>query len=332
MPIRQRGNSWQVDVRKKGRMFRHNYQTQDQANIMLVKVEDAISQGRALPDPEDCNDGKAMTIDTLFRKTSDKYWSDTRWGMQARGISEDILNIVGHNLPISKFNEEVIDDVVSHFKKRGNSNACINTKLSVISKALNHFAFKRGHIESKLNIEWLPVGKGRIRFVSEGEEASMHSLLTQWGMIKERDLFMFLIDTGMRVGESFGVSLRDLNENRLTIWVTKNAEPRTIVLTTRALEIFKRWEGNLSISRSRLRTTWDRMKVALGFSDDEDFVPHCLRHTCASRLVQRGVHLMIVQKWLGHKTIAMTLRYSHLSPTNFDDAVKVLEPVTERVA
>ena len=48
MPVRQRGNSWQVDVRKKGIRFRHSYQTEDQANVMLAKVEEAISLGKAL--------------------------------------------------------------------------------------------------------------------------------------------------------------------------------------------------------------------------------------------------------------------------------------------
>jgi site-specific recombinase XerD len=38
---------------------------------------------------------------------------------------------------------------------------------------------------------------------------------------------------------------------------------------------------------------------------------HCLRHTIASRLVMAGVDIRTVQEFLGHKTIAMTVRYSH---------------------
>jgi len=75
------------------------------------------------------------------------------------------------------------------------------------------------------------------------------------------------------------------------------------------------------------------MKTVMNLEHDEQFIPHCLRHTCASRLVQRGVPIMVVQEWLGHKTIQMTMRYAHLCPTNLEAAVKVLEPtVTQAVA
>ena len=332
MPVRQRGSTWQVDVRKKGVKFRHAYATKEQANVMLAKVEEAISLGKALPDAEDCNDGSAMTIATLLRKAGDKYWSDTRHGRTNFAVIKDIINFVGEHRTLSTFNLELVDDLVAHWKDSGNTNATINRKLSVLSKSAT-FAQDRGWLDRKPKIEWQKEGRGRVRFVTEQEEADMYRVLTQMGYFEERDVFMFLIDTGMRVGELKKLRLSDLADNKLSIWETKADYPRTIVLTKRAKDIFVKYNGKFSFTYRKLILRWNHMRCAMGLEHDEQFIPHCLRHTCASRLVQRGVPLLVVQQWLGHKGINMTLRYAHLCPTNLEEAVKVLEPtVTQAVA
>ena len=52
---------------------------------------------------------------------------------------------------------------------------------------------------------------------------------------------------------------------------------------------------------------------------------HTLKHTTASRLVQKGVHLVSVKEIMGHSIIATTMRYAHLAPKNLQDAISVLE-------
>jgi hypothetical protein len=63
---------------------------------------------------------------------------------------------------------------------------------------------------------------------------------------------------------------------------------------------------------------------ALDRAGIENFHWHDLRHTFASRLVVAGVDLRTVQELLGHKTITMTVPYSHLSPAHQLDAVQRL--------
>src|SRR5271169_4548635 len=75
--------------------------------------------------------------------------------------------------------------------------------------------------------------------------------------------------------------------------------------------------------RIRLICTFANAKIA-GFSW------HCLRHTFASRLVMAGVDIRTVQELLGHKTIAMTVRYSHLAPKHTLAAVERLDALTEQ--
>jgi hypothetical protein len=50
---------------------------------------------------------------------------------------------------------------------------------------------------------------------------------------------------------------------------------------------------------------------------------HTLRHTAASRRVMAGVNLTSVMAILGHRNIATTMRYSHLSPDHLREAVNL---------
>ena len=51
---------------------------------------------------------------------------------------------------------------------------------------------------------------------------------------------------------------------------------------------------------------------------------HLFRHTFASRLVQAGVDIFKVSKWLGHTSVATTMIYAHMSPNNYDDDINRL--------
>ena len=45
------------------------------------------------------------------------------------------------------------------------------------------------------------------------------------------------------------------------------------------------------------------------------------------QVFQRGVHIRALQELLGHKTLIMTQRYSHLAPEQLQNAVKLLDGV-----
>jgi integrase len=55
---------------------------------------------------------------------------------------------------------------------------------------------------------------------------------------------------------------------------------------------------------------------------------HDLRHTAASILLARGVHVKLVSEMLGHSTITLTLdTYSHVIPAMHADAAAAMDAV-----
>ena len=80
-------------------------------------------------------------------------------------------------------------------------------------------------------------------------------------------------------------------------------------------------EGALWATRS-VRTSFEN---AVEAAKVEDFHFHDLRHTFASRYVMDGGSLPALQQILGHATLAMTMRYSHLSSKHLRDEMEKTE-------
>jgi site-specific recombinase XerD len=70
--------------------------------------------------------------------------------------------------------------------------------------------------------------------------------------------------------------------------------------------------------RHDFRDPWNK---ALVVAEVEDFRWHDLRHSCASYLAMNGVPMRSIAEILGHKTLSMVQRYTHLSTEHLKEAV-----------
>tara|TARA_R110000822_G_scaffold1345_1_gene6198 strand:+ start:694 stop:1713 length:1020 start_codon:yes stop_codon:yes gene_type:complete len=333
MPIRKKGSKYFVDFRKGGQKFQKSCNTIEEAEKIHIECDRRLSQG--LPMPTALDETDDMTVELLFDKVARKYWHTSNWGLSQIKTQKRILDIIGKNTLVKEVDYKMIDKVIQHFKDKGLSDSSLNKINSNISKAMG-YALDSGYINRKPKQDWLTVDNGRMRYIIYEEEQVMINILESQGKHVYKDFFMFLIDTGLRRGEAIGLKARDcdLQARKISVFDTKNGDPRTVPMTSRVFSILsslvtkeKRIKNAqvFDINFTQIRFAWEKLKKDMELDNDKEFVLHCLRHTCASRLVQNGVSIQVVKQWLGHRTLQMTLRYAHLNVDNLMNAVNVLE-------
>jgi integrase len=84
------------------------------------------------------------------------------------------------------------------------------------------------------------------------------------------------------------------------------------------------WIGKRGDVRKDVKSAWTKAVKKAGIPN---FRFHDLRHTAASWMVMSGMDLYTVQKILGHASIQMTERYSHLAPEHLAQKMKAFELV-----
>jgi len=175
----------------------------------------------------------------------------------------------------------------------------------------------------------------RVRYLTAEEEAKLRVVLERdWpSHIPE---FELALHTGLRLSEMYGLDWQDVDLSRRLLLVRrgKNGESRYARLNSMALkalaELRKRSDGAGPVIRNlrgeplaKGRYWFEKAVKEAGIGD---FHWHDLRHTFASRLAMAGVGLRAIQDALGHKSIAMTVRYAHLGPDFLLDVVEKLVP------
>ena len=219
---------------------------------------------------------------------------------------------------------------VAHCKERGNKNSTIHRKLNMLS-AVYRDAMRRDGCSHRPFLPSLRIAPGRTRYLTADEELAVTNQLVALGKVSVSEVIITLIDTGMRFGEVLALRPCDCNlqTNMLEVWENKGDLPRSVPMTRRVAELVAaRMHGPTlfhDVPVWKVGEVWRQVRDDLGLSDDRQLVPHACRHTCASRLVQRGASLYAVQKVLGHSNISVTERYSHLNPEVLTNTIALLE-------
>ncbi len=164
----------------------------------------------------------------------------------------------------------------------------------------------------------------RDRWLTYAEEDLIVSQSPEW----LKPIILVDINTGLRLSEILSLTWDDIDLDRkvLTVHKSKNGEARVIPLNSQTFEVFNSLKSGSSgkvfdRGPSYVSHTFRKVCKRVGLLD---VVFHTLRHTFATRLSQLNVNVFAIQRLMGHKTIAMTSRYSHHSVDSLKPCVEQL--------
>lgn len=297
------------------------------------------NQGLA-PRMADGKGGSAWTLETALERTTALYWDDGQGGSKgAVRNAKEACSFFGPRTRLDEIDPDWIDAYVEYLSRKGNSGSTINRKLSSLSRMMTT-AYERGTLKWLPKMPRRPEGSHRVCFLTLEEERKALRIIDQLGYWEHGQAFLVLLYTGCRCGELWRLECRDINLElgTITFWKTKNGHPRSIPIVDTIRPIIE-YRVELMGGTGKLfpkggpewfRRLWDKLRVQMRREDDPQFVPHMLRHTCATRLAQSGENALIIKEWLGHTNLQTTVRYTHLMPKNMLTAAQYLSEMAKK--
>ncbi len=319
----KKGVRWQAVIRRGDRHSQvATFRTKGEAEEWANEVELAISKGKYLPSHE----AKRRTVRDLLERYKDTEIPKKR--DQANPIRYANFWIKRlDNLKLHELTRAAIVEVRDELDKE-RAPGTVNRYLALLSHACTIAEREWEWMDSNplRKVSRLQEANGRVRYLSDDErdrllkaaKASTHPHLYA--------IVLLALTSGARKGEILSLHWKDvdLKSNRAILHDTKNRERRTLTLVPPVVKELSKLKKVRRIDTDLIFThpatgkpnpfyfdnAWREARDAAKL---RDFRFHDLRHSCASYLAMNGATTVEIAAVLGHKTLAMVNRYSHLS-------------------
>lgn len=319
------GITYRAQIKRKGEpILSQTFKRKTDAEAWAKKKEVALSEGEHFPE-------RAAQRHT-FSEAAERYKAEhlkNLAGPEHRAAHVDWWNERLGRLRLSAVTPEVINE---HLKTLATTP--LRNGRTPAASTINHYRIAVTHV-LKMARKWgwtgtlqtdrvdrVKVDNARVRFLSDDE---LPRLLEAVKSHPDLNMAVLLaLGTGARAGELLTLkwSQIDLKKRQILLTKTKNGDKRVLPVPDAVVPLLasrvRRLDTDLVFPSHRhpqkpidLRQPW---KAALQKAEIPDFRFHDLRHSAASYLVQQGVNLVSVAALLGHRTLQMTKRYSHLAP------------------
>ncbi|NHJ32262.1 MAG: tyrosine-type recombinase/integrase [Asgard group archaeon] len=323
---------WYVDYAASGKRIREvvkNAQSRAEAVLYLQeKVSDVFNR---VHNP---NKNKSM----IFAELAERYLNDYAKLMK-KSYKSDMYIVRAHLEPffgtmkLKQVSCLHLEKYRAERLKTGIKKSTINRELAILSRIFS------------LGIDWgfaanNPVNK--IKFFSEKDNLQERILskeeedcLLEASADHLKPILTVALNTGMRVSEILNLKWNQVDIAGMLIRVerTKSGKVRYININSTLLETLKKLQaendrGEFLFTNPETGKPFKEVKTAFKAACRRAKISnlrfHDLRHTFASRLVEKGVDLITVKELLGHSTVKMTERYTHPNHNQKKRAVDLL--------
>jgi len=164
---------------------------------------------------------------------------------------------------------------------------------------------------------------------------------------RDTAVFELLYATGIRCSELIAIKISHINFAEKTIVIQGKGKKERIVLfgascdkklmdyITKERMVIKSPAEHLFLNyKHEPLSTRSVQRICGSFRDlltiKRNLTPHKLRHSFATHMVHQGADLRTVQELLGHKTVASTEKYTHVSVEHLTNLCSKQHPLTRK--
>lgn len=332
---RKKSAYWWMSFTNGGKLERVSTNVTDKKTAQRIydKVRGQLAEGmwfEKLP-------GESKTLSDLLAKYIKEYAKANKCHssyIRDGYTSKRLLGYFG-DIVLTKITPKSVSQYKQKRREDGMAAATINRELSLLGHAINisikEWEWLRDNPVSRVSKEKVNNKVGR--WLSFEEEEALLKESPQW----LREIISFAILTGLRRGEI--LSLRwdrvDLFKKVIYIFEQKNKGHDTLPLES-ALDILKERAKVRSIKTNLVfysavgtKISGNNVRRAFMMACERAGIKgvtfHTLRHTFATRLVEAGVDIFIVQKLGRWKDMKMVMRYAHHQPKKLREGIAKME-------
>ncbi len=315
--IKKTENGYDVDIRpngRNGRRFRKTLPTMSEARTYEKHI---IGKYQDRPEWEKADSDK-RSLSQVIDRWHALHGAHIKSGEHRMRTIRKICRDLG-NPPARHFNAKLFSDYRAKL---------LDQELISPNTANHYLAYMRAVFNELRRVdEWmvdnplakvkpLKVDEPELTFLSSDQITTLLAELDKSEASHARISARVCLATGARWGEAATIRPSQVVNNMVSFNATKSGKNRSIPVSPQLAQLVRDHapliDGLSTFKRIIKETDLDLPKGQM---------THVLRHTFASHFMINGGNILSLQRILGHQSLTMTMRYAHLAPDHFSDAL-----------